>query len=118
SRATFVTKLARSARLSCALALDAHGMEPSANRARPNPMPRDEDDARFEGIRQQLEGVLGGERNLPGSALPPPAVDVRTYLLDPPPTDDELALRERRRLLVRRGSLGCAALLSLVLLAP
>lgn len=49
---------------------------------------------------------------------PPPPVDVRAYLLDPPPLPEELARRERMRLLVRRGSIAGTALLAVILLAP
>ncbi len=45
-------------------------------------------------------------------------IDVRTFLLDPPPTEDELARTQRRQLLVRRGSVAAAAIIAVLLVAP
>lgn len=61
-------------------------------------------------VRSGFEAVMGD---------PDPAeIDVRDYLLDPPLTPDQVVLLERRRLLVRRGSLAVAALVGVLLVAP
>lgn len=59
-------------------------------------------------IRRRLDHVMAGDD----------PVDVRAYLLDPPPTAEQLERVERRRLLVRRGSIAATAVLAVVLLAP
>jgi hypothetical protein len=69
-------------------------------------------DPDLEVIGRRFEDVMGG------SEPEAPPVDVRAYLLDPPPTAAELERQARRRLLVRRGSVALAALVAIVLVAP
>ncbi|MCW2920421.1 MAG: hypothetical protein JWL76_295 [Thermoleophilia bacterium] len=61
--------------------------------------------------RERIEDVLLGRVDRSD-------IDVRTFLLDPPPTDAELARTERRRMFVRRGSVSVAAIVAILLVAP
>lgn len=103
--AKFVTHSARTARVPSHLALDALDMDPTDELAT-TPISDPLDD-----IRLHLDDLMtGGDR--------PPPVDVRAYLLDPPPTAEQVARLERRRLLVRHGSIAACALVAVLLLAP
>lgn len=67
------------------------------------------DEDRFDAVRGQFEQVMAPAQE---------PVDVRAYLLDPPPTAEEAERAERRRQLVRRGSIVATVVIGLVLLAP
>lgn len=69
-----------------------------------------EPEGNLDDIRRRFEAVTG----VPDE----PPVDLRAYLLDPPPTAEEQARRDRQRTLVRRGSIAASALIAIVLLAP
>lgn len=69
-----------------------------------------------EDLRRRFDDVMG-EPLVPLEPIEPP-VDLRAYLLDPPPTPEQAERIERRRLLVRRVSLGVTAIIAVLLLAP
>lgn len=61
-------------------------------------------------VRDAFERVIVGEGD--------PQVDVRRFLLDPPPTPEQVEHARRRRRRVRHVSIGIAAIIAVVLLMP
>jgi hypothetical protein len=70
--------------------------------------------------QDRIRSLLGAPGSMPVEPLDPPSpsLDVRDFLLDPPPTPEQIERDARRRTLVRRGSVAAAVLVGIVLVMP
>ncbi len=73
-------------------------------------------DAQLDRLQASLHGLLDTDRHIEPPTDAP--VDVRDYLLEPPPTVEQLEQRERLRRRVRIGSIAVAVVVGALLLVP
>lgn len=113
--------MSQCARIRCAAGRDDIGMDDAISHEGGSGV----DAARRASLRDvqaRLQEMLDGKARREARPEMPPAqpvpINISAYLLDPPPSQADQAGRERRRVLVRRWSIGVSFAIALVLVLP